>query len=68
MIAHAWTTLWGLVLLAGMGLRTGFRLKGPYWTWRQHTAFGPWGPSSRAEGRRALLEYARWLAQYRRFR
>ncbi len=43
-----------------------FRFKGPYWTWRMHTAFGRGMPATRTELCRSLLEYGRWVARMRR--
>lgn len=63
-----WPTVCGLARLGTMVARGGFRLGGPYWTWRRHTAFGPWGPADAADNRRAVLEYARWVHEFRRFR
>jgi len=57
------SALWQLFRLAAI---SGFRLKGPYWTWRMHTAFGRGMPSSRAELIRSVLEYGRWIARMRR--
>jgi hypothetical protein len=45
---------------------SGFRLKGRYWTWRMHTAFGKGYPATRAELIRSVLEYGRWVRRMRR--
>lgn len=63
------TTLLGLLRLAALLARSGFRLRGAYWTWRTTTAMGP--PDMRAglsarERLRATLEYARWMQRMRR--
>jgi hypothetical protein len=62
---HVVRGLWNLALL---GAKTGFRLKGRYWTWRMETAFGAdrskW-PSA-AERRRAAIEYGAWVGAMRR--
>jgi len=45
---------------------SGFRLRGRYWTWRMHTAFGRGYPASRMETIRSVLEYGRWVRRMRR--
>ena len=55
--------LWQLFRLARL---SGFRFKGPYWTWRMQTAFGRGMPATRAELYRSVLEYGRWMARMRR--
>ncbi|MBL8999679.1 MAG: hypothetical protein JNK25_00920 [Phycisphaerae bacterium] len=47
---------------------SGFRLRGRYWSWRMHTAFGRGYPASRAELIRSILEYGRWVRSMRRGR
>jgi hypothetical protein len=65
-MTKAWDTLVGLVRLAGLVAASGFRLRGAYWTWRRHTAFGA-GPEPRGmEKVRAALGYARWVGRMRR--
>ncbi len=59
-------TLGGLYELARLGVITRFDFKGPYWSWRLHTAFGKGYPSTRAETLRSILEYARWVRKMRR--
>ncbi len=57
--------LWELFLL---GLRTGFRFRGPYWRWRMETAFGT-DPSLRPSRRQrlgAILAYGRWVYRIKR--
>jgi hypothetical protein len=58
-----------LLGLVHLGFATRFRLKGPYWKWREETAFGSerskW-PSA-ADRRHAMLEYAAWAQRMRRF-
>lgn len=61
-------TLLGLYELARLALLSRFRFKGPYWTWRLHTAFGRGYPSSKAELIRAVLAYGRWIHDMRRRR
>ncbi|MCA9299432.1 MAG: hypothetical protein KDA28_10215 [Phycisphaerales bacterium] len=58
-------TILGLLALAGMGLRSRFRLKGAYWTWRLHTAFGHERPE-RGVMLHSVLSYARWVHRMRR--
>jgi hypothetical protein len=50
--------------LARLGIITGLRFRGPYWTWRWKTAFGE-GTPPRAEKFRAAIEYGRWVAKMR---
>ncbi|MBY0313845.1 MAG: hypothetical protein K2W85_17405 [Phycisphaerales bacterium] len=59
-------TLGGLWELLRLGVVTGFRFNGPYWTWRTQTAFGRGWPDSRAQRIGAILEYARWIRRMRR--
>jgi hypothetical protein len=59
-------TLLGLVELLRLLVISGFRLKGKYWTWRMHTAFGRGVPLNRSEYLRSILEYGRWVRQMRR--
>lgn len=58
-------TLGGLWELFRLGCITGFRFKGPYWSWRIHTAFGRGMPSSRMETIHSVLAYARWMYRMR---
>ncbi len=58
-IAGLWYQFW-------MVARSGFRLRGNYWTWRFQTAFGRGLPSSKKELVLGLLEYGRWVARMRR--
>ncbi len=58
-------TLGGLLELARLACLTRFRFRGPYWSWRWHTAFGRGTPPTR-ELLRGLLEYARWVYTIRR--
>ncbi len=57
--------LWELARLATL---SGFRLRGSYWTWRLHTAFGRGYPPTRGETLKALLDYGRWVYRMRRIR
>lgn len=63
---HLLDTLGGLYELARLGVLTRFRFRGPYWTWRMHTAFGRGYPASRLELVRSILAYARWMHRTRR--
>tara|TARA_Y100001933_G_C18768455_1_gene467113 strand:- start:281 stop:478 length:198 start_codon:yes stop_codon:yes gene_type:complete len=54
-------TLRGLILLGLLVVRSRFRLRGAYWTWRRETAEGSGGSITRGERLGAVLEYARWL-------
>lgn len=58
-------TLGGLYELARLGVLTRFDFKGPYWTWRLHTAFGKGYPKTRWETIKSVLEYARWVRKMR---
>jgi len=57
--------LWELLRL---GLRTGFRFRGPYWRWRLHTAFGRGYPVSKQETLKSVFTYGRWVYRMRRMR
>lgn len=61
-------TLRALYELARLAALTRFRLSGPYWQWRTTTALGPKGLDAmpRAERRRAVLDYGKWIARMRR--
>jgi hypothetical protein len=59
-------TLGGLYELARLAFISRFRFRGPYWSWRMHTAFGRGYPSSRWELFRAVLAYGRWMRRMRR--
>ncbi len=59
-------SLGGAWELVRLGLITGFRLRGPYWTWRTQTAFGRGWPASRRERIASIFEYARWVRRMRR--
>jgi hypothetical protein len=63
---HVLDTLGGLYELARLGVISGFRFRGPYWSWRLHTAFGRGYPASRGELIRSVLAYARWIYRMRR--
>ena len=59
-------TLGGIYELARLALLSGFRMRGRYWSWRLHTAFGRGYPRSRWELVRSLLAYGRWIYRMRR--
>ncbi|QOI99981.1 MAG: hypothetical protein HRU70_05565 [Phycisphaeraceae bacterium] len=58
----------GVYELARLGVITGFRFRGAYWTWRLHTAFGRGYPETRWETFKAFLDYGRWVYRMRRLR
>ncbi len=58
-------TLGGLYELARLAALSGFRLRGRFWTWRLHTAFGRGYPESRIELLRAVVAYGRWVWRMR---
>jgi len=63
-------SLVALIELARLGWKTRFRLRGPYWHWRNETAFGhdpARMPSARAR-REAIIEYANWVRSMRALR
>lgn len=59
-------TIGGLYQLARLAVVSRFNFRGPYWTWRLHTAFGRGYPESRWEMVRAVMDYARWVHRMRR--
>ncbi len=67
-ISAAWDALGGVYELVRLGVITGFRFKGPYWTWRLHTAFGRGYPESRWELVASVLRYGIWVRRMRRLR
>ncbi len=56
----------GVYELIRLAWISGLRLRGPYWQWRLHTAFGRGAPASRAELVRSVLAYGRWVYRLRR--
>jgi hypothetical protein len=52
--------------LARLAALSGFRVRGPYWKWRLHTAFGRGYPASKAELVASVLAYGRWVRRLRR--
>ena len=67
---YAIETLGGLWELFILAVKTRFRLRGSYWTWRHETAFGTDRSRmpSRAQRVRAILDYGRWLWRMKRQR
>ncbi|MGE3107113.1 MAG: hypothetical protein AB7G11_05165 [Phycisphaerales bacterium] len=59
-------TVGGVFELVRLGFITRFEFKGPYWSWRLHTAFGKGYPATRRELVRSVLEYGRWVRKMRR--
>lgn len=64
MIGRFFETLGGMYELARLAVITRLRLRGAYWQWRYHTAFGR-GVPPRGELVRGVLEYARWVRRMR---
>jgi hypothetical protein len=58
-------TLGGLWQLLRLGFLSKFRFRGPYWKWRNHTAFGR-GVPPKGELVRGVLEYGRWMHRMRK--
>jgi len=56
----------GLYQLARLAVISGFKLRGKYWSWRNHTAFGAGYPVNRADLIRAVLEYGIWVHRMRK--
>lgn len=64
-LATAWDTCIGLVMLGGLWLKPRLRGRRGYWDWRWQTAFGR-GVPPRSELIRAIIRYAQWTARMRR--
>lgn len=64
MVGRVLDTIGGVYELARLGVITGFRFRGAYWTWRLHTAFGR-GYPPRGELVRSVLAYGRWVRRMR---
>ncbi len=63
------TLIEGVLGLTTLGFATRFRLRGPYWEWRTHTAFPEGTPAGgRSEMVRLALEYGAWAWRTRRLR
>ena len=63
-------TLGGLWELGVLAVRSRFRLRGPYWRWRDETAFGTRAAARPTRWRRvlAVLGYGRWVYRMKRGR
>jgi hypothetical protein len=57
--------LGGVYQLGRLGVITRFRFKGPYWEWRNQTAFGRGVPESKRELLASVLEYGVWMHRMR---
>jgi hypothetical protein len=57
---------WAVYELLRLAALSGFRVRGAYWRWRLHTAFGRGYPRSRTELIRGVLAYGRWMRRMRR--
>ena len=62
----AWARLGGAIELARLALATRLQLRGPYWQWRMHTAFGRGRPQTRAELILSALDFGIWARRMRR--
>lgn len=63
-------TLGGIGEIIRLGLRSGMRLRSPYWRWRVETAFGS-DPTCRPglfARMKAMLAYGRWVYRMKRLR
>ncbi|MBA4038905.1 MAG: hypothetical protein C0468_00990 [Planctomyces sp.] len=58
--------LGGAYQLLRLAVLTRFRLRGAYWQWRWHTAFGRGAPLTRTARLRAALDYGKWVHRMRR--
>lgn len=65
-IAGALELLGGVYQLLRLAALTRFRMRGAYWQWRWHTAFGRGAPPTRGARLRAALDYGRWVHRMRR--
>lgn len=54
--------------LLRLGVVSRGRLRGSYWTWRLHTAFGRGYPATKTETLKSILDYGRWVYRMRRMR
>ncbi|MCA9288061.1 MAG: hypothetical protein KDA05_05720 [Phycisphaerales bacterium] len=59
------TAILGAFELLRLATLTRFRLRGPYWSWRWHTAFGR-GTPRRSELLWAMLRFGRWARRMRK--
>jgi hypothetical protein len=65
-IRRALDALGGIYELVRLVWLTRFRLRGPYWRWRLHTAFGRGYPRSKMAMIRGVLAYGVWMRRMRR--
>jgi hypothetical protein len=59
-------TIGAIFELGRLGLITGFKFRGEYWSWRMNAAFGRGYPATRREMVHSVLEYGRWVHRMRR--
>ncbi len=64
-LGRAVEAAWGLWELCRMALLSGFRIRGAYWNWRLHTAFGRGFPP-KADLIRSVLRYGAWVHRMRK--
>lgn len=63
---HILSTIFlGGLELVRLAVTTRFRLRGPYWSWRWHTAFGR-GTPPRGQLVWSLLQFGLWARRIRR--
>lgn len=65
MVTRIVDLLGGVYQLGRLGVITRFRFKGPYWEWRNQTAFGRGVPESKRELLAAVQEYGVWMHRMR---
>lgn len=65
MVRLAIDTLLAAFEFARMALLARGRLRGAYYAWRWHTAFGAGLPATRGELVRGLIEYGAWAHRLR---
>ncbi len=65
-MSYVLETLGAIYELLRLGVVSRFRFRGPYWSWRLHTAFGRGYPETRLAFVSSLLEYGRWVHRMRR--
>ncbi|MFN7020097.1 MAG: hypothetical protein ACK4WH_02055 [Phycisphaerales bacterium] len=57
-----------LFCLLRLAIRTRFRFRGEYWSWRLNTAYGRGMPSSRWALILSTIDYGRWMHRTLRMR
>ncbi|MCI0365015.1 MAG: hypothetical protein L0219_14150 [Phycisphaerales bacterium] len=67
-MARLMETIGGCWELFRLGMKTRWRLRGPYWRWRYETAFGadPARRPTKWSQWRSVIEYGRWVHRMRR--